>query len=178
MGRREARATAMTLLYSIQFHKDDPYSQIEYFKDDAKNNDLMFDEDKKDISSLAEKDIEYIDDVVLGVINNTEQIDNLISKYSKSWAFNRIPRADVAVLQLCIYEMLYRDDIPNNVSINEAVELAKKYGHEDSSSFVNGILGSIYRELEMKNSEECETKDNNDVNDEKVLSGCDEDNNN
>jgi N utilization substance protein B len=136
MGRREARETAMTLLYSFEFHKEDPEIQMEFFK--------VSDE----IKPFHEKDVEYIENVTSGVLKNIDVIDDLITKYSRGWAFNRIPKTDISVLRLCIYEMLYRNDIPSNVSINEAVELAKKYGHEESSSFVNGILGSIFKNLE------------------------------
>lgn len=135
MGRREAREAAMTLLYSFEFHKDDPQEQVQFFKESP------------DFKLLNENDISYIDDVTLGVLNNLEKIDSLISEFSRGWAFNRIPKTDISVLRLCIYELIFRKDIPSNVSINEAVELAKKYGHEDSSAFVNGILGSIYTKL-------------------------------
>lgn len=148
MGRREARDTAMTLLYSFQFHRDNPSSQVDYFNEDKKRQILKNDEDRMEVTSLSDKDFNYIDDVVNGVIKNEDEIDELITKFSRDWAFGRIPKTDIAILQLCIYEMIYRDDIPRNVSINEAVELAKKYGHDDSSSFVNGILGSVFRNLE------------------------------
>jgi len=140
MSRRKAREVAMTLLYRFEFHREDPEEQIAFFKE------------SEDFKSFSINEISYIDDIIYGVLDKMQSIDELISKYSRGWAINRIPKTDISILRLCIYELLYRDDIPPNVSINEAVELAKKYGHDDSSSFVNGILGSIYRDvIEKKN---------------------------
>lgn len=138
MSRRKAREAAMTLLYRFEFHKDNPDEQISYFKE------------SEEYKSFSINETNYIDDVVAGVLENMARIDELIAQYSRGWSINRIPKTDVSILRLCIYELLYRTDIPPNVSINEAVELAKRYGHDDSSSFINGILGSIYRNIVEK----------------------------
>ena len=80
---------------------------------------------------------------VMGVLENLSQIDKLINKYSDDWTVNRMASADRNILRLAVYEMLYCEDIPISVSINEAVEIAKKYGDGQSYKFINGLLGSI-----------------------------------
>lgn len=91
-------------------------------------------------------DVDYLKDVLNGVIENLASIDNCIIKYSKDWSVERMSKVDLSILRVAIFELLYKEDIPASVTINEAVEIAKKYSHEDASSFINGILGSVYRE--------------------------------
>ncbi len=73
------------------------------------------------------------------------EFNELISKYLKSWKLSRLPKVSLAILYVAIYEMKYADSVPDNVAINEAVELAKKYSSKDDASFINGILGAISR---------------------------------
>ncbi len=94
----------------------------------------------------GEVDKIYIHNILEGVIKEVPAIDRHIIKNSKDWTIDRMSRIDLAIMRVAIYEILYREDIPASVSINEAVELAKKYSHEDAGSFINGILGSIYSE--------------------------------
>ena len=89
----------------------------------------------------------YIDRTVAGVKAHAEELDNLIAKYSPSRGLERIARVDLCILRVALYEMLYVDSIPVSVSINEAVELAKKYGGDDDPAFVNGLLGGVAREI-------------------------------
>ena len=138
MGRREAREATVRLLYGLEYHKDDvPYQLETYLAGDA---DIL--------PVLRKADEAYVTDISKGVMEHLAEIDEKISQYSKEWSFNRIPGIDVAILRLCIYEMFYRKDIPVNVSINEAVDLAKRYGHDESGTFINGILGNIYRDAQ------------------------------
>ena len=78
-----------------------------------------------------------------GVLKNLSDLDSLIKKYVKNWEIDRMAVIDRNILRMAVYEMLYQDDIPPNVSINEAIELAKKYGDIDSGKFVNGVLDKI-----------------------------------
>jgi len=128
MGRRAAREVAVKLLYQLEIQKEDRDKQIEYTLNEGK---------------FSEKEREYIADVVHGVFENVEYIDGVIEKYSKGWKLNRISKIDLSILRLSIYEMKFRNDIPYSVSINEAIELAKKYSAEESGAFINGILGRI-----------------------------------
>lgn len=131
MNRTEAREQAFKLLYSMEIQKENEEEQI----------DLYF--ESNEISD--EKTKEYIKDVWLGVEKNKEEITEKISSNLKTnWKLERISKIDIALLKLAIYEMLYKK-IPFKVAINEAVELAKKYGEDNSASFVNGVLASIVK---------------------------------
>ena len=92
---------------------------------------------------------EYAESLVRGVMENRADIDELLASTSENWSVDRMPVVDRALLRLAVYEMVYVDEVPVSVAINEAVELAKAYGGEDESSrFVNGVLGRIARTLE------------------------------
>ena len=95
------------------------------------------------------KVLSFARELVNGVAEKQEEIDKVIERYSKNWKLSRMSAIDRNILRLATYELLFRPDIPPKVSINEAVELAKAFGTEESASFVNGILDAIYRkELE------------------------------
>lgn len=97
---------------------------------------------------LDEEDLLYVNQMLEGVKEHTEEIDEFVSRYSKDWMIDRIARVDLSILRVAIYEMLYRkEDVPTGAAINEAVELAKRYGGERSYAFVNGILGSVAKEF-------------------------------
>ncbi|NLO40898.1 MAG: transcription antitermination factor NusB, partial [Ruminiclostridium sp.] len=91
---------------------------------------------------------EYFLGVVQGAMEKKNQIDTLIQNHAKGWTLERMPKVDLAIMRLTIYEMQYRKDIPWNVSINEAVELAKKYGGDQSKTFINGVLGKVAASLQ------------------------------
>lgn len=134
MSRKWAREKAMTLIYQVDVNVNNAQDTINNF----------FDHEEEEVA-LEEK--EYITDCVKGVEANLNEINILIEKHSKGWKLSRIARVDLAILRLSIYEMLKRNDVPNVVSVNEAIELAKKFGGENSASFVNGILGSAIKEI-------------------------------
>ena len=91
---------------------------------------------------------DYALDCAKGVFEHREEIDAMISKNLKAgWKINRISKVSLALLRLAVYEMLYRDDVPVSVSINEAVELSKKYTVKDDTSFINGVLGAVAKSL-------------------------------
>ena len=87
----------------------------------------------------------YAKEISQGVSEHKSEFNELISKYLKSWKLSRLPKVSLAILYVAIYEMKYADSVPDNVAINEAVELAKKYSSKDDASFINGILGAISR---------------------------------
>lgn len=138
MSRRMTRENAMKLLYQLQLRDDDANEQIKLFLEETEG--------------LENLDKEYFFDVVHGVINNKDEIDNLIQEHSIGWQLERMPKVDLAIMRLAVYELKYRNDIPVNVSINEAVELAKKYGGDQSKNFINGVLGKIV--MKLKNGKE------------------------
>ncbi len=130
MNRTAIRESAFKLIYSLEIQKqNDLKEQINvYFE-------------SENIENKEAK--EYIEDAVLGIENHKEEILGLIEKNLKSdWKIDRISKIDLSILKLAIYEIQYKD-IPFKVVINEAVELAKKYGEDSSKNFVNGILASI-----------------------------------
>jgi N utilization substance protein B len=121
----------MKMMYQMDLRKDDRPGQAaeaaERFAADARER-------------------AYVASILDGAWERQEEIDALIGKYSKRWKVSRISKVDLAILRVAIYEILSIADIPVSVSINEAVELAKRYGSEDSGSYVNGILGRIAAE--------------------------------
>ncbi len=130
MTRKEAREETFILVFEKQFNPD-PLEDI--------------------LNSAVEvRDIEpddYIRRVFFGVYEEQSQLDELISKYSVGWNINRISKTALAVLRLALYEMLFMDDIPVSVSINEAVDLCKKYATQEDAAFVNGLLGTVAKTL-------------------------------
>lgn len=128
MGRIASRETAMQLVYQTEIQKSDREWQLNFA---LENN------------SLSHKDKKYIRDIVVGVFNNIIEIDRLIESHAIGWKLNRISKVDLSILRVGIYEILFRKDIPYNVSVNEAVEMAKKYSTTEAGSFINGILSKI-----------------------------------
>ena len=90
---------------------------------------------------------DYIKNVFFGVFENVEELDAMISENAVGWKIERISKTALSVLRLSIFEILHIDDIPNAVSVNEAVELCKKYAAKEDSAFVNGLLGSVAKDL-------------------------------
>ena len=134
MSRKEARENAFKCVYQFEFDKDKNVNDI---------LDMCLAENQ---SNEAEE--EYIKEVVLGVKQNSEKIDEEILKNLKNWSISRIAKVDLAILRIAIYEMCYMSDsIPFKVSINEAVELAKTYGNQNSKSFVNGLLAKVILDI-------------------------------
>ena len=130
MNRTAIRESAFKLIYSLEIQK---------YNDLNEQIDVYF--ESENIENKEAK--EYIEDAVLGIENHKEEILGLIERNLKSdWKIDRISRIDLSILKLAIYEIQYKD-IPFKVVINEAVELAKKYGEDSSKNFVNGILASI-----------------------------------
>lgn len=132
MNRSTIREQAFRIIYSLEIQKlENLEEQIQLY---LESNDIT----NKDA-------IEYIKDAVLGIEKNKKEIIEQIEKNLKSdWKIDRISKIDLSILELAIYEIEYKD-IPFKVVINEAVELAKKYGEDSSKNFVNGILASIVK---------------------------------
>ena len=131
MTRSEMREHVFKLIFSDPFHdKNEIREQIDYYFDD--------------LTDVNEKDYEYIKNKALLVCELSDELDEKINSVSEGWPVDRIGKAELAIMRLAVYEMLYDDDIPVNVAINEAVELAKSYGSDDNAaSFVNGVLAKL-----------------------------------
>src|SRR5690606_5625496 len=130
MGRKRARESTMKLLYQMEMNCDYSNNIKELF---LENNN--FDHLEK----------EYIENAVDTIVDNLYKIDNYIEENLGGWDINRLAKIDLCTLRIAIYEMLYRDDIPIEVSINEAIEIVKKYSTDESAKFVNGVLGAFVR---------------------------------
>lgn len=91
---------------------------------------------------------EFSESLIIGAIEHIEKLDEEISKYAKNWTFDRIAKVDLSILRLAIYELLYREDIPPIVTINEAIDLGKVFSNIDSKRFINGILDQLKNEID------------------------------
>lgn len=130
-NRHLLRTIVMQTLYESEFHPDQPVDQIA--------------ERYARTAGAAEEDMGYVQQTLAGIEKHRKRIDDLIIKNAPEWPLDQIAGIDRAVLRLGIYEILESTEIPPKVAINEAVELAKSFGGENSGSFVNGVLGTVYR---------------------------------
>lgn len=128
MNRIKQREQAFVLLFQSQFKPND---------------------DDDDSLALYNENVEQIGDYAIelfkGIKEQEEDVDSIISQFVTGWKINRIPKVNLSILRIAIYEMKYVDDVPDSVAINEAVELCKKYSGKEDSSFINGVLGSYSR---------------------------------
>ena len=137
LSRSALREHIFRIVFSSEFrNKDDTKDIIRLYTDNIY-------EDSGEPVLLSDADSSYIRDKSEQIILMCPEADKLIAENSKGWSFARIGKAEMAILRLAIYEIIYDEDIPQNVAINEAVELAKKYGDEQAPGFINGILSSI-----------------------------------
>lgn len=137
MKRRELREHIFKILFRFDFHETQELEeQMEYYLKDVEE------EEEKEID---EKDREYILNKGKLILEELPKIDDRINQASENWKTGRMGKADLAILRLAVYEIMYDFDIPEKVAINEAVELSKKYGMEDSFAFVNGVLAKVCR---------------------------------
>lgn len=141
MIRRKGREIALQVLYQKEVTKCSLEEAINNYKN-------HFNIENK-------KALEFGEELIRGIAEKIDFIDNLIKKYIPSWPFERLNLTDKIILRIAIYELFFRPEIPEIVSINEAIELAKLYGTDDSPGFINGVLDSIYKK-ELLKAEEVE----------------------
>ncbi len=147
MTRSNARELAAHLIYEMDYTNETPEQAMDarlergYYDELASENEVYAERPSK-------KQMMYIRACVEGVAARIEELDGYISKYSVGWNLNRISRFTKAAMRLAMFEILYVDDVPTGVAINECVELTRKYEDKEVVSFVNGILGSFARSLE------------------------------
>jgi len=137
-SRHLARSIAMQSLFEWDFNGKDLKELAE-----------VIDRNKKEFGPGLDEEYEFIDRLVKGAVKNLEKIDAIIEKAAPAWPIAQITAVDRAVLRLGLYELLFgtREEVPPKVAINEAIELAKAFGGESSGKFVNGVLGTVYREI-------------------------------
>ena len=130
--RRKARECALQILYQLEIGGSAVVSMNEYWRQFEGETD----KDIRDFSMMLAE----------GAWEKKDEIDTMIAEYSTNWKINRMASVDKNILRMAIYELLFCDDIPVKVTLNEAVEIAKKFGTAESSAFVNGILDNVARE--------------------------------
>lgn len=130
MTRRELRENVFMMLFRVEFHEEGAMTE---------QLGLL----EEDLVDVKPEDLEYINRKCSDIIAKVAEIDAAINESTKGWKTTRMGKVDLSIIRLAVYEMKYEEDIPAKVSINEAVELAKKYGTDESASFVNGVLAKF-----------------------------------
>ena len=133
ISRKEARRELFSLLFETEFKAGESAEAI--YASALEDRELSEDE--------------YIKSAFFGIIEKKDELDNIISRYAKGWRADRLSKVSRSLIRLSVYEMLYTD-VPVNVSVSEAVDMAKKYGEDKARAFVNGVLSSISKDLEAK----------------------------
>ena len=132
MDRSLAREIAMKMLYAASLGGEESMNEVL--------------EQSEQADTLSGSDKTFLENLTAGVSARREELDGIIGKYAQGWALNRLAKVDLTILRMAVYELLYMPEVPVGATINEAVELAKAYGEDKSSGFINGILGSVARE--------------------------------
>lgn len=132
--RRQAREIILQALYALDLTQETPDKVI---------NDII------DRYKPEDNAVEYITNLFYTVVEKKEWSESIISQFLENWDFDRVARLDKLILRMAICELYFRDDVPRKVSIAEAIEIAKLYSTEESSSFVNGILDSVYKQYKL-----------------------------
>lgn len=130
MSRKRARIGGMQALFAMDVNDDFSTDKLDLFME---NHEFQGDE------------VDYIKRTVPDILDKLDLVDETIEKNLKGWTMARLAKVDRQILRIAVYEFLYKDDIPEEVSINEAVEIARLYSSDEAPKFINGILGTIYR---------------------------------
>lgn len=130
MNRKLSREKTMELLFGMTLSKDTVEEAIENFVDNYEGN-------------IKEIDLTYVKQTLIGIENNKEAIDEVISANLHNWKIDRISKVNLTILRLAAYEVLYNEEVPKGVAINEALEITRRYSDEKSVSFINGVLDKI-----------------------------------
>lgn len=131
MSRRDAREKAFMLLYQLEIQKGDMEEQLGSFFEEFK---------------IAPQDRDYLTCLVRGVRTASDELDNRFAPLLKRWTKQRLPKVDLTILRIAVYEMFHTDDIPHNVAISEAVLLCRKYTSDESRAYINAVLGRLSKE--------------------------------
>ena len=142
MTRKRTRENLYIMLFQTDFHnQEERMEQADIYLEGMEDADAT----KKAKAELRER--------YEAVLGHMEEIDEKIGEKANGWTVSRLAKADLTVMRLAVFEILFDDEVPNGVAINEAVELAKRYGGDKSYGFVNGILSSIVKELPSRNGD-------------------------
>ena len=132
MSRREIRELIFKMLFRVEFYQGPEYEeQVALFLSEQEEQ------------GMQETDRSYMNHKCRDIVDKLEQIDSWINEKSKGWKTSRMGKVELSIIRLAVYEIKFEEDIPTGVAINEAVELAKKFGTEDAPAFVNGVLAKL-----------------------------------
>lgn len=171
MRRRQCREQLFKLLFQVEFNDKTEYEELarrfrtfddreELEESDEPSVLYLEDLDKEEKPPiLTEEESDYVEQKFAAITGRMDEMDAVFNSLSPDWTTDRMGKVELAILRLAYYEMKYDDDIPESVAINEAVELAKKYGQDESYSFVNGILASCAEDSGKKKTEKKEPKE-------------------
>lgn len=138
LTRREIREKALQSLFQLSANED-------LSKETAMEQALLNDQDETE--EMEEVIIpEYLNQLVNGVVENQSMIDEKIKSHLKNWSMSRLAKTDLLVMRIAVYEMLFVEEVPDKVALNEALEVIKRYGDEQSSKFINGVLSNMVNE--------------------------------
>ncbi|MGG0823011.1 transcription antitermination factor NusB [Paenibacillus turicensis] len=143
MKRRLAREIAIQSLYQMEMNEVEAEEAVVMLLTEASEEN----ESQVELSDVS-KTKEFVLELVNGVANNKLAIDELLVDYLQNWNLDRLSKVDRQILRLAVYEMVFRDDVPGKVAVNEAVDLAKHFGMPESGKFVNGVLGKLIGDLD------------------------------
>lgn len=144
--RRQGREFALKIIYSLQ-DQEEPVEAIlaDFWRNFRFQNDILGEPIEVSEGSLPFEVRRFAEELILGVAENLERIDQVIEEHSTNWALDRMARVDLSLLRMATYELLFRPEIPTSVIINEAIEIGKRFGTKETPAFVNGILDKISR---------------------------------
>lgn len=131
MSRRELREQIFKFVFRVEFHSMEEMTEQEK---------LFFEDYELEIS---EEDADYISKKSGAILEKLTEIDDMINSHAKGWKTERMSKVDLSIIRVAVYEIVFDESVPTNVAINEAVEIAKKYGQEESSGFINGVLAKF-----------------------------------
>jgi len=143
--RRQGREMALKMLYSLADHEGGSLEEVlnDFWKNFQFRNDVLGEAIEETEAPLRPEIRHFAEKLVCGVAEHLEEIDEQLSSYSTNWALDRMSRVDLALLRLSAYELIYCLDVPHNVVINEAIEIGKRFGTEETPAFINGVLDHL-----------------------------------
>lgn len=139
MSRRALREQIFKYIFRIEFNDREEMPEQEQFFFET----LKMEAQEREVQQIRDEDAAYISDKSSKIIEKLDEIDGMINRQAKGWTTQRMGKVDLTILRLAVYEIVFDEDVPTGVAINEAVELAKKFGQEESSGFVNGVLAKF-----------------------------------
>lgn len=139
MSRRELREQIFKYIFRVEFHDREEMPEQEQFFFET----LKMEAQEREVQEIRDEDAAYISGKSNKIIEKLDEIDAMINKKAKGWTTQRMGKVDLTILRLAVYEIVFDEDVPTGVAINEAVELAKRFGQEESSGFVNGVLAKF-----------------------------------